>query len=252
MGEEKSGKQHLRESRKHLEKGTQKFLKQGGEKLEYYRQNRSRLIEGFSRKFGHQKKPAAAGLIILAPLFVVALVVGWLFEKIAAIPGNQYFNIGSYIGLSDLAAFYVNQSFKLAILLIGAAVLVTAVGRLGRTDIGFKMERMLDRLFDRIPFLGAIYSITKVTTETLMGGAEDLSEPVKLEINGMKVTAFKTGNTAPDGRHVLFVPTSPNITTGFVTEVTEDRIIENDETAEQALTRILSAGFGEAKTKTEE
>jgi len=59
------------------------------------------------------------------------------------------------------------------------------------------------------------------------------------------MTAFKTGKTTDDGRDVLFLPTAPNITTGYVVEVEPDVYTEIDETVEDSLTRILSAGFGE-------
>jgi hypothetical protein len=45
---------------------------------------------------------------------------------------------------------------------------------------------------------------------------------------------------------VLFLPTAPNITTGFVLEVEPDRYYEIDDSVEDALTRLLSAGFGES------
>jgi uncharacterized membrane protein len=59
------------------------------------------------------------------------------------------------------------------------------------------------------------------------------------------MTAFKTGKRTKDGREVLFMPTAPNITTGFVMEVESEDITETDERVEEALTRILSAGFAE-------
>ena len=63
------------------------------------------------------------------------------------------------------------------------------------------------------------------------------------------MTAFKTGKTTQDGREVLFLPTAPNITTGFVVEVESDRYTEIDESVEDSLTRILSAGFGENRDR---
>ena len=48
------------------------------------------------------------------------------------------------------------------------------------------------------------------------------------------MTAFKTGKVTEDGREVLFLPTSPNITTGFVIEVESSRITELDEDVEDA------------------
>ena len=59
------------------------------------------------------------------------------------------------------------------------------------------------------------------------------------------MTAFNTGKTTEDGRAVLFLPTAPNITTGFVIEVDPDAYETTDETVEDALTRVLSAGFGD-------
>jgi uncharacterized membrane protein len=61
----------------------------------------------------------------------------------------------------------------------------------------------------------------------------------------MRMTAFKTGKSTDDGREVLFLPTAPNITTGYVIEVESDEYVETNESVEDALTRILSAGFGD-------
>ena len=48
------------------------------------------------------------------------------------------------------------------------------------------------------------------------------------------------------GKIVLFPPTAPNITTGYVMEVDPERIEETGERVEEALTRVLSAGFAES------
>lgn len=247
MGEEKTGKDHLKQGRRQLEEGTRKALKESGKKIDYYRGNRSELINDFSGLLGNPKKPAVAGTIVLAPIFIVILVVGWLFEKIAKIPGNEYFNIAQSFGLQNELKFYANQSFKLTIMLLLGAIIVTGVGRIVRTDLGFKVEKCLDRAFDYIPFLGTIYNITKVSTETVLGGAEDLRRPVKMDFNGIRLTGFKTGNSTEDGRDIIFVPTAPNITSGFVVELEEEDYEETGESPEKALTRILSAGFGQKK-----
>ncbi len=92
-----------------------------------------------------------------------------------------------------------------------------------------------------------VYNASKMAAETAFGEQESLQKPVKLEVwEGLRMTAFKTGKVTEDGREVLFLPTSPNITTGFVIEVKSDRIQEIDEDVEDALTRVLSAGFGDS------
>jgi uncharacterized membrane protein len=243
MAEDKDSKEYFREGKKEIEKGTQKVIEEGiekgreqREKLEYYSRNRNELIAGFSQRLGDSKAPAAAGLVIVVPIAVTLLVVSWLFEKIAQIPGSQYFNI------TDI--YVVDQTLKLSILLGIAAVIVTGIGRFVNTNPGFKVEKTIDYVFDQIPFISSIYNMSKITTETVLGGAEDFSEPVKVEYNGARLTAFKTGNQTKDGREIVFLPTAPNITSGLVLELEPDQVQETDETAEHALTKVLSAGFG--------
>ena len=263
MAEDEENPNHFQEGKKHLEKGTQKMLEQGIEKgkeqrrkFNYYQKNRSELIGSFSSKIGDSKKPAVAGTIVLLPVLAVVLVVSWLFSKLAAIPGNQYFNISvlfpEILASSTTLAYYIDQTFKLTILLVFGGFLVTAVGRIVRTKNGFQLEKLMDEFFDKIPFLGSVYNITKVTTETVFGGAEDLSRPVKVNHGGIRMTGFKTGNKTKDGREIIFLPTAPNITSGLVLELSEDKIEETDESAEEALTRTLSAGFGQKKDKEED
>ncbi len=240
MGEEDDD--YLSEGKKHFEKGTEALLKHGIEKskkqrkkIDYYRQNRNEFVKAISSI--EAKEPAVAGTIVVAPILITLLVVDWLFSKIAEIPGNTYFDITNH--------YYINQSFKLGILLVFGAVIVTGVGRAVRTSKGFEAEKMVDSGFEKIPFLGSVYNISKITFDTVLSGAEEFREPVKIDLNGLRVTGFKTGNKTEDERDVVFVPTAPNITSGFVVELDEERFSESDENAEQALTRILSAGFGE-------
>jgi uncharacterized membrane protein len=86
-----------------------------------------------------------------------------------------------------------------------------------------------------------------MAVETVLSdGAGEFQQPVKVEPwPNMRLTAFKTGKTTDDGREVVFMPTAPNITTGFVMELDPADIQEVDESVEDALTRVLSAGFGE-------
>jgi uncharacterized membrane protein len=125
-------------------------------------------------------------------------------------------------------------------------LLVLAVGYLMRTTVGDILEEILDGAMNRLPGLRVVYNASKMAVETAVSGPDELQTPVKLETwNGMRMTAFKTGKTTDDGRDVLFLPTAPNITTGYVVEVEPDAYTEIDETVEDSLTRILSAGFGE-------
>lgn len=177
------------------------------------------------------KRDIASGLIVILPIVVTAYIIAWLYLTLAAVPFLQ-----------DITP----TSLRVGTVLVVFSMLVLSVGYMMRTAVGSLVEGAIDGMMNRVPGLRVVYNASKMAAETALSDTTDLQAPVKLETwNGMRMTAFKTGKTAEDGRELLFLPTAPNITTGFVIEVESDRFQETDETVEDALTRILSAGFGE-------
>ncbi len=177
------------------------------------------------------KRDMASGLVVLVPIIITVWVVYWLFRFIANLPLTQ--------SIED-------PTLRVFITLVVFVLLVFAVGYLMRTAIGSLVESAIDNAMNRVPGLRVVYNASKMAVETALTGASDLQTPVKVNAwENIRMTAFKTGREAPDGRKILFLPTAPNITSGFVIEVEEEDVIETDDTVEEALTRILSAGFGE-------
>jgi uncharacterized membrane protein len=185
------------------------------------------------------KRDVASGLVVLVPLIVLAFVVSWLYQKLVDLPFMD-FDIPVDPAYAD--------PVRVLIVLVVFAMLTLAVGYLMRTTIGRLGEGAIDGVINRVPVVRVVYNASKLAVETALSGTEDLQKPVRLEVwDGIRMTAFKTGKTTADGREVLFMPTAPNITTGFVMEVESHRIEETNEKVEEALTRILSAGFAETK-----
>jgi uncharacterized membrane protein len=174
------------------------------------------------------KRDFGSGLIVLVPLLVTVVFLAWIYGYLARVP----IPVGP-------------EPVRVALTLLIFVLLVFSVGYLMRTAFGAVLERALDDLMNQLPGLRVIYNASKMAVETALSGTGELQKPVRLEVwNGLRMTAFKTGNRAPDGREILFLPTAPNITTGFVVEVEEDRYTEIGDDVEDALTRLLSAGFG--------
>jgi Uncharacterized conserved protein len=116
-----------------------------------------------------------------------------------------------------------------------------------RTTAGRVFEATIDDTINRVPGLRVVYNASKLAVETALSGTDDLQQPVRLEVwDGIRMTAFKTGKRTDDGKIVLFLPTAPNITTGYVMEVDPERVEDTGEKVEEALTRVLSAGFAES------
>ena len=189
------------------------------------------------------KRDFASGLIVLVPVIVTIYVVTWLYGIVVSVTPASVIeaDVLQGLGLGD-----ATQLVSVTITLVVFVVFVFAIGYLMRTTVGSAVENALDGVANRLPGLRVVYNASKMAAETALGGADSLQTPVKIETwNGLRMTAFKTGKNTDDGREVLFLPTAPNITTGFVIEVEPEDIVELDESVEDALTRILSAGFGE-------
>ena len=200
------------------------------------------------------KRDFASGLVVVTPILVILFVANWLYNVLATLPfvptitppANGVFPPGSPLNALDPYVLSLYSLTEVLIALIIFVLLVFSAGYLMRTTSGRLVEGLLDSAINRVPGLRVIYNASKLAVETALTGTEDLQTPVKLEPwDGMRMTAFKTGQTTDDGREVVFMPTAPNITTGFVMEVDPADLDETDEKVEEALTRILSAGFGE-------
>jgi len=186
------------------------------------------------------KRDTARGLIVVLPILVTAYIIAWLYTQLAKVPSPLPEQVYDSPFLAELLGVLV--------LLVVVGLLVLSAGYLMRTALGDIVEEGIDGVVNQLPGLRVVYNASKMAVETAVSGTEDLQAPVKLETwNGLRMTAFKTGKTTDDGRDVLFLPTAPNITTGFVIEVEPERYTEIDERVEDALTRILSAGFGETR-----
>lgn len=177
------------------------------------------------------------GVVVLAPIVAAIYVVYWVYVRLASFPGSELLELTPYGQVNNLVTVVV------AVIVI--LVLLLAAGNLARTALGFYVQRRLDEAANRIPGIRLVYNATKMAFETMLGDTDEFQEPVKLEFGHVRVTGFKTGKQTDDGREIVFVPTSPNITSGYVLEVEEDDLRASDESVEAALTRVLSAGFGE-------
>ncbi len=196
------------------------------------------------------KRDFASGMVVLGPILITIYVLFWLYGLAASLTPGAIIDASLLEGVwlpSFISAEDVAEVLRVITTGVVFVILVFAVGYLMRTTVGGLFERGIDNVANRVPGVRVIYNASKMAAETALGEQNSLQTPVKLEVwDGLRMTAFKTGRVTEDGREVLFLPTSPNITTGFVIEVQSDRITELDENVEDALTRVLSAGFGDA------
>ena len=130
-------------------------------------------------------------------------------------------------------------------------LLITIVGGLSLSFFGRRILKLIDDLFKRIPFLRTVYSAIVQMTETFSKKDDGKKSVVLIEYprKGVWAVGFATkenkGEMAKKTNQKLlnvFVPTTPNPTSGFLLMFPIDEVIYLDMTFEEASKFIVSAG----------
>ncbi|WP_440911883.1 DUF502 domain-containing protein [Candidatus Pelagibacter sp.] len=135
--------------------------------------------------------------------------------------------------------------------IIISIIFITIVGGLSLSFLGKKILKLIDDLFKRIPFLRTIYSAILQMTETFSKKDDDKKSVVLVEYprKGVWAVGFATRenktemSTKVNKRLInVFVPTTPNPTSGFLLMFPIDEVIYLNMTFEEASKFIVSAG----------
>ena len=135
-------------------------------------------------------------------------------------------------------------------------ILITVVGGLSLSFLGKRILKLIDDLFKRIPFLRTIYSAILQMTESFSNKDNDKKSVVLIEYprKGVWAVGFATkenkGEMADKTNQRLinvFVPTTPNPTSGFLLMFPIDDVIYLNMTFEEASKFIVSAGTSSGK-----
>ena len=137
-----------------------------------------------------------------------------------------------------------------------SVIFITIVGGLSLSFLGKRILKLIDDLFKRIPFLRTIYSAILQMTETFSNKDNDKKSVVLVEYprKGVWAVGFATkenkGEMAKKTNQKLinvFVPTTPNPTSGFLLMFPIDEVIYLNMSFEEASKFIVSAGTSTGK-----
>ena len=137
-----------------------------------------------------------------------------------------------------------------------SVLLITIVGGLSLSFFGRRILKLIDDLFKRIPFLRTVYSAIVQMTETFSKKDDNQKSVVLVEYprKGVWAVGFATkenkGEMAEKTNKKLvnvFVPTTPNPTSGFLLMFPKEDLIFLDMTFEEASKFIVSAGTSNPK-----
>ena len=197
------------------------------------------------------KRYLIAGLLVWVPLGITMWVLHFLVTSLDSIllllpeTARPETLLGFYIpGIGVVVAFLI--------------LLVTGV--MTANFLGLRLLRAWESVLIRIPFVKSIYSSVKQVSDTLLsdqGNAFRKALLVEFPHAGSWTIAFQTGNPAPavaarlEGEHVsVYVPTTPNPTSGYFVIVPRNRVHELDMTVDEALKYIISMGVVAPRPRT--
>ena len=138
-----------------------------------------------------------------------------------------------------------------------SVIIITIVGGLSLSFLGKKILKLIDDLFKRIPFLRTIYSAILQMTETFSNSKNDKKSVVLIEYprKGVWAVGFATKENKGEmaqktGKNLInvFVPTTPNPTSGFLLMFPIEDVIYLNMSFEDASKFIVSAGTSTKKT----
>jgi len=196
----------------------------------------------------HLKNDLIAGLLVVIPLATTI----WLTIAIARAVINFLTRIPKQLnpfdGLNPFLVEWLNLAVGLAVPLLS----ILAIGLMARNIAGRWLLEVGEKILQAIPLAGAVYKTLKQLLETLLKDSGTKFRRVVLveyPRSGVWSLGFVTGVSSEFQSHFssamlgVFIPTTPNPTTGWYAVVPEDAVINLAMPIEDAFKVVISGGI---------
>ncbi len=208
------------------------------------------MFRGLGRRLAERlRRDFLAGLLVVVPIGFTVLGIYWIIQQLDNLVLPKVFE---FVGLSpDQRPPFVGFFFTIGMILLG--------GALTRSFIGRGALRLWERAVDRIPIARSLYSVLKQFMEAVIGDDDRFTSVVLIEyprrdvwsyafltgeLDGTKVPGLSGGDMPPRLLKV-FIPSTPNPTTGYFPLLPEEDVKLTDLSVEEAFKLIVSAGIAD-------
>ena len=187
------------------------------------------------------KRYFLTGLLVITPIWGTVLILKTLFVTVDGILGNL------------LAKLVTSDYYVPGLGILTLFLMIFFTGLLATNFIGGQIVRLWEEFLHRVPVVRGIYSTLKSMMDILsFQQREKYNRVVLIQFpkDGHYCFAFVTGVTqgqvqeiSPDPLLNVYVPTSPNPTSGYFLLVPEKDVIPLDMSVEEAMKLIVSGGL---------
>lgn len=196
-----------------------------------------------TRRIGHHlKSKIVAGLLVVIPVGVTIFILRFLFNLADGV-------LAPYI--RKTAEFFLGEGGRYipGLGMIAGLLVIYLSGLVASNVFGRRMVETWDRILSRIPLVKSIYTSSKQLISVFSrGGQESFRRAVYVDFpkEGTYSIAFIT-NMVPSASgkkyYTVFIPTSPNPTSGYVLILEEHKVYPTEFSVEEAMKVIMSGGM---------
>lgn len=188
------------------------------------------------------------GLIILLPLGFTFIVINFLLKTIGT-PASRIFFF--FLDPSLRQSPWINPLLDI-ISTIVVVIIITLIGFLSTYFLGRLIVNLTERLFTKLPFIGRVYNTAKQVVDAFNKEKKAIFQKTVLfefPQKGTYAIGFLTSTPKGEVQHVtqsnlvnVFMPTTPNPTTGFLLMIPKEQITELDMSITEGMKLIISGG----------
>ncbi len=204
------------------------------------------MIERFKQDL---KNDLIAGLLVVIPLattiWLTITIANWVINFLTRIPKQ----LNPFEGMHPILVNLMNLAVGLAVPLL----CILLIGLMARNIAGRWLLDFGERVLQAIPLAGSVYKTLKQLLETLLKDTNGKFRRVILveyPRQGIWAIAFVTGTTSNEIQSQLsrpmlsvFIPTTPNPTTGWYAIVPEEEVVNLSMSIEDAFKVVISGGI---------
>ena len=189
-----------------------------------------------------------AGLLVTIPVVFTFFILNFLFKKLDSALSPVFTQILIAIGIP------ITSNFRIpGVGVIMTLVIIFLAGVFATNIFGREFVRLGEKILAKIPVVRSVYIGTKQVVQTILDAEiETFSKVVMIEFprEGLWALGFITCENKGEiqqktGGEILnvFVPTTPNPTSGFLVFASKDQVIDLSMTIEEGLKFAISGGI---------
>jgi uncharacterized membrane protein len=191
-----------------------------------------------------------AGVLTIIPLIVVWFVLSFIFNFLSSVGSPVASGVSMFVidRMPQAEPLLDNHTFRWLVAVAMSLLLIYAVGNIASRMAGKKLIAAFEGLIARIPLVESVYSASKKLVNVLQQSPEGGARVVLVDFphSGMKAIGLvmRTFRDSATGQElaVVFVPTAPNPTGGYLTFLPMERLVPTAMTMDQAMAMIVSGG----------